>query len=51
MNSQIAADCKRLLEAYMSGKLGQTKMPEDSNPAFADTKRKDGWLISLCRWR
>ncbi len=29
-------NCKKLLEAYKTGKLGQTKMPEDSNPNFDD---------------
>lgn len=29
-------NCKILLEAYKSGKLGQTVMPEDSNPGFSD---------------
>ncbi len=28
--------CKDLLKAYKSGKLGQTKMPEDSNPNFSE---------------
>ena len=27
-------NCRKLLEAYRTGKLGQTKMPEDSNPNF-----------------
>jgi len=30
----IISNCKKLLEAYKSGKLGQTKMPEDSHPDF-----------------
>lgn len=29
-------NCKTLLEAFKSGKLGQTIMPEDSNPGFSD---------------
>ena len=29
-------NCRKLLEAYKTGKLGQTKMPEDSNPNFND---------------
>ena len=33
-NQMIVAKCKLLLEAYKSGKLGQTKMPEDTNPGF-----------------
>lgn len=28
--------CRNILEAYKAGKLGQTKMPEDSNPGFSD---------------
>lgn len=31
-------NCKKLLEAYKTGKLGQTKMPEDSNPNFDDNQ-------------
>jgi len=31
---KIVEDCRSLLEAYKSGKLGQTKMPEDSHPKF-----------------
>lgn len=27
--------CRILIEAYQSGKLGQTRMPEDSNPGFS----------------
>jgi hypothetical protein len=30
----IIKDCKKLLKAYKSGKLGQTQMPEDSHPNF-----------------
>ncbi|MEK7588605.1 MAG: hypothetical protein AAB438_02185 [Patescibacteria group bacterium] len=29
-------NCNKLLEAYRKGDLGQTKMPEDSNPGFSD---------------
>lgn len=29
--------CKNLLDAYKTGKLGQTVMPEDSNPGFKDS--------------
>lgn len=28
--------CSSLIEAYGSGKLGQTRMPEDSNPGFGE---------------
>lgn len=38
MNDLIANKCKSLLEAYKTGKLGQTKMPEDSNPGFKQTE-------------
>ncbi|MBP6866449.1 MAG: hypothetical protein KBC12_02830 [Candidatus Pacebacteria bacterium] len=31
-------NCKKLLEAYRNGDLGQTKMPEDSNPGFSDNE-------------
>ncbi|MEK6894123.1 MAG: hypothetical protein AABX10_01535, partial [Nanoarchaeota archaeon] len=34
MNERLIKDCKLLIEAYKSGRLGQTKMPEDSNPGF-----------------
>lgn len=34
MNQELVNKCKLLLEAYKSGKLGQTKMPEDSHPNF-----------------
>lgn len=36
MKSNLHQNCKVLLEAYKFGKLGQTIMPEDSNPGFAD---------------
>ena len=39
-NIQIIENCKSLLEAYKSGKLGQTVMPEDSNPGFGDDERE-----------
>ena len=41
MNDQIVKNCRSLIQAYNEGKLGQTKMPEDSNPGFSD---KDGEL-------
>jgi hypothetical protein len=34
MTSTLHQNCKKLLQAYRSGDLGQTKMPEDSNPGF-----------------
>ncbi len=35
--TQLHKTCHALLAAYKSGKLGQTVMPEDANPGFADT--------------
>lgn len=35
MDTKFIDKCKKLLEAYKSGKLGQTRMPEDSNPGFS----------------
>jgi hypothetical protein len=35
-SSKIIDNCRILLNAYKTGKLGQTKMPEDSNPGFDD---------------
>jgi hypothetical protein len=41
MNRQVIIDkCKLLLEAYKEGGLGQTRMPEDSNPAFKDEEQE-----------
>ncbi len=34
-NAEIIKACRRILDAYTSGKLGQTVMPEDTNPGFA----------------
>lgn len=34
MGTKFHNKCRALLEAYKSGKLGQTRMPEDSNPGF-----------------
>src|SRR3989338_8966891 len=36
----IINNCKKLLEAYRCGKLGQTIMPEDSNPDFSDAEQE-----------
>ncbi len=36
MSLILHKNCKSLLEAFRSGKLGQTVMPEDSNPGFSD---------------
>jgi len=32
--------CNNLISAYKSGKLGQTVMPEDSNPGFSERERE-----------
>lgn len=34
----LLATCKSLLEAYKTGQLGQTVMPEDSNPGFNESE-------------
>jgi hypothetical protein len=36
MDSNLILDCRKLITAHKTGKLGQTKMPEDSNPSFTD---------------
>jgi len=38
MSQTIIQNCHKLLEAYGSGKLGQTKMPEDASPDFLDNE-------------
>ena len=35
---EIIENCKKLLAAYKSGELGQTKMPEDSHPDFENAE-------------
>lgn len=40
MQNSIINKCKILLEAYNSGKLGQTKMPEDSSPKFLENEQE-----------
>ena len=35
MNKKIVSDCKSLLNAYKSKKLGDTRMHEESNPGFS----------------
>ncbi|HLC58348.1 MAG TPA: hypothetical protein VJI68_00655 [Candidatus Nanoarchaeia archaeon] len=37
---EIIKNCKTLLEAYKYGKLGQTRMPEDSNPGFSNNEKE-----------
>ena len=36
MEDIIVKKCKALLEAYRNGQMGQTRMPEDSNPGFSE---------------
>jgi hypothetical protein len=33
--------CRDLLDAYKTGRLGQTVMPEDSNPGFVDSEAEE----------
>lgn len=33
--------CRRLLQAYKDGSLGQTVMPEDTNPGFNETQQEE----------
>jgi len=40
MTELIINKCRTLLEAYKSGKLGQTKMPEDLNPGFSENEQE-----------
>ena len=41
MNTQeIIDNCKILLQAYELGQLGQTRMPEDSNPGFSNEEQE-----------
>ena len=37
---KIISDCKLLIQAYKSGKLGYMKMPEDSSPEFSDEETR-----------
>ena len=38
--TEIIQNCKKILQAYRSGKLGQVKMPEDANPGFSDHEKE-----------
>ncbi len=40
MNKDLLKNCKTLIDAFKSGKLGQTVMPEDSSPDFSDTDKE-----------
>ena len=35
---KIHDTCKKLIDAYKAGKLGQTTMPEDTNPGFSNNE-------------
>lgn len=37
-NAEIVKVCRRILDAYKAGSLGQTVMPEDTNPGFTDSQ-------------
>lgn len=39
-NEKIISDCKQLLQAYSSGKLGYMKMPEDFSPDFSKNEEE-----------
>lgn len=39
-NQKIIENCRILLEAYKTGKLGQTRMPENSNPGFNESEQE-----------
>ena len=38
---KIINNCRRLLAAYKNGKLGQTKMPEESHPEFSGNQAEE----------
>lgn len=40
-NAEIIKVCRRILDAYKSGLLGQTVMPEDTNPGFSDFQTEE----------
>lgn len=40
VKNQIVEKCRILLDAYKSGKLGYTKMPEESNPGFSENQKE-----------
>ena len=37
----IVVNCRRIVEAFQNGGLGDTRMPEDANPGFADDAREE----------
>ena len=40
VDSLIISKCKQLLQGYKEETLGQTKMPEDSNPGFTEQEKE-----------
>lgn len=40
MDTKLLKNCKLLLEAFKSGELGQTIMPEDSSPDFTNSSKE-----------
>lgn len=40
MKKDLLKNCKTLIEAFKSGRLGQTVMPEDSSPNFSDKDKE-----------
>lgn len=41
MDINLHKKCRELIRAYKTGKLGQTVMPEDSNPGFSENGEND----------
>jgi hypothetical protein len=40
MSQELITTCKKLIQAYKDGSLGQIIMPEDSNPGFKEGERE-----------
>ena len=40
-NTEVIKVCRQILDAYESGKLGQTVMPEDTHPKFNDSRPEE----------
>jgi hypothetical protein len=40
---ELIKNCRRLLLAYKTGELGNTVMPEDSNPGFSKNEQEERW--------
>jgi len=41
MDKVLVKKCQKILVAYKNGNLGQTVMPEDSNPKFSDKESEN----------